>query len=207
MDKQPFHRKMTLTSKVEVKFPFSGNLEKFLRQIPGSLGLLQAAINAFKLVALPYVMVGSLARKCWLDHQEATKDADLMITDAYGPNLREALKLLPEIHKFSPFPNMITLERDACTMKIDIMIATARFDPEESCVHDSVELCLETSGFNLKLAKPEYLAWMLASSPHERHQRDLKRLIHSQLFNLPLLKSYMLYARDIDGWKKISNLV
>lgn len=198
---------MSLFSKAEAKFPFSGNLEKFLQQIPGSLGLLQAAINAFKLATLPYVLVGSLGRKCWLDHQEATKDADFLITDEYRQNLREALKLLPDEHKFSPFPNMITLERDDCGMRIDVMIATAGFDPEESCVHDSVDLCLETGCFNLKLAKPEYLAWMLASSPHERHQRDLKRLIHSHGFNFPLLKTYMQYAGDNDSWEKIRSLM
>lgn len=198
---------MAQTSKAEVLVPFSVYLEKFLNEAPGSRTFLEVAINAFKRASLPYVLIGSLARKCWLEHQESTKDADILITDGYRQNLREAWKLLPDIHKFSPFPNIITLERDDCAMKIDIMIATAGFDPEESCVHDCVDLWLETGGFNLKLAKPEYLAWMLASSPHERHQRDLKRLIYSQGFNLPLLKSYMLYAGDNDGWEKISNLV
>lgn len=189
----------------EPELPMSIHLERFLAALAGSSLLLHDVVIAFGRAPLPYALVGLPARKCWLKHQGSTKNADFLGTDEYTQNMREALNLLHDIHKFSPFPHMITLERHDCPLKIDIMIATAWFDPEESCVHDAVSLFLESTGRNVRVAKPGYLAWMLATSPHERHRRDLLRLLSSKTFNLNRLRRFMLHADDRDSLCIIDN--
>lgn len=196
---------MISNNQSEPELPTTIHLENFLASIPGSGLLVHDVITAFERASLPYALVGSLARKCWLNHQEATKDADFLVTDEYTQNLREAFNLLHDIHKFSPFPHMITLERHDCPLKIDIMIATAWFDPEESCVHDHISVFLDVTELTVRVAKPEYLAWMLATSPHDRHRRDLIRLINSKNFNLNRLRSFLLHAGDRDSLSIIDN--
>lgn len=188
-----------------ITFPTSLYIEQFLDSIPGSHEFLKDLITALNAEQIPYALIGSLARKCWYEHAEATKDADILITYNYRKQLLRALSAVKYDKRTASIYNMYIIERNNCQMPIDILMSTEGFDPEESCVNDVVDF--QVADYKVSLAKPEYLIWMLTRSPHERHKDGIKKLLTAPDLDIGIMLEDMLYAEDMEAFIAMEQII
>jgi hypothetical protein len=168
--------------------------QNFISQIKNAEAFFTDVVRA--LGDMPYAVIGSLARKCYIDHREATKDIDFLILYPHRKDLRSALSNIAHDALVRPHSSLINISRNNCALTMDFLIATEGFDPEDSCVNDAARL--DFHGLSVRVAKPEYLVWLLTRSPHERHKQDMGHLLQSGKVDVNRLLAWLEYSRETE---------
>jgi hypothetical protein len=105
-----------------------------------------------------------------------TKDIDIITTDSYEKSVRKVFKNIgsreERIHD-----KQFSYSRKECDVYMDLLVAQDFEDPEESCVEDAAPFNLYDA--TVRIAKPEYLVWMLLRSDQKRHHADARDIIRS----------------------------
>ena len=167
--------------------------------------MLIATIFALNKAKIPYALIGSLARMCYLPDVKPTKDADFLLLADKRPALLNLLPQIPHDSCTTPHHSMLTLQWSACEVSMEFLFATPGFDPESACVRDTVQM--QFLGKTIRLAKPEYLVWMLVHSPHERHKVAVRQLLSSGCVNKGKLANMMYAAGEYDAMRMLSGIV
>lgn len=186
--------------------PENISIETFISSIDGGKNLFLDILDNLNVSKIPYSVIGSIARKCWIAHREPTKDVDFLVLDEHKSQVRKILNSVRHDKVISPDPSQISFVRNDCELTIDFMIATSGFDPEESCVHDTVPLDIFNGRSKMRVARPEYLVWLMSRSPHEKHHIDICNFIKSGCLDIKKMFKWMLYAGDDEAIRTILNI-
>jgi hypothetical protein len=143
-----------------------------------------------------YAVIGSVAKKVYVKDGRMTKDIDILTTDTYEQNIKDVFTAIGAEEK-AIHNKQFSYSRTGCDVVIDLLVAQAEEDPEESCVEDTSKI--ELYGLNVRIAKPQYLVWMLLRSDQNRHHDDAKDILNNTDLTMRDLVDMMEYAQDFDS--------
>jgi hypothetical protein len=113
---------------------------------------------------IPYAVIGSIAKKMYVEDGWMTKDIDIITTDSYEKSLRNIFKNIESREK-RLHDKQFSYSRKECDVYMDLLVAQDFEDPEESCVEDAAPFNLYD--VTVRIAKPE----PAASSASARRSR------------------------------------
>jgi hypothetical protein len=125
---------------------------------------------------ISYAVIGSVARKVYVGDAVMTKDIDILTTDSYELSIRNIFRNIGTVENIV-HDKQFRYSKKECDVYIDLLIAQDFEDPEESCVEDADKLNIY--GMDVRIAKPEYLVWMLLRSDQKRHHADAQDIINN----------------------------
>lgn len=179
-------------------------LTEFVTNHANCKEMITATISVLNRARIPYALISFLARMCYIPDVNPSKDADFLLLADKRSALLKLLPQIPHDAYAAPHSSMITLRWSVCEVSMEFLFATPGFDPEAVCVRDTASIQL--FGKTVRLAKPEYLVWMLLNSPHERHKMAVRQLLASGYVEKARLANMMYAAEDYEAMQILTGL-